>query len=174
MEDAFQIFEQDCDKLYSVNTRRATSLDSFVLSSLSTDVQRLHAEHYPDIFKIPEREDFAVSFFEEMLADPAVWIFIAEEEGRAVGCIVCKLVERPENPFTVPMRYLLVDQITVRPDAGRKGVGDALMKQAESLAGQLDVQRVQLDSWGFNLNAHAFFEHMGYQKFNFRFWKWLE
>jgi GNAT superfamily N-acetyltransferase len=157
-----------------MNTRRATPSDSRVLSSLSRDVQSLHAEHHPGIFKMPENDDFATSFFDEMLADPSVSVFIAEEDGDAVGCIVCKLVERPENPFTFAARMLFVDQISVLPSARGKGVGAALMQRAEMLAKELNVQRIQLDSWDFNLNAHEFFEHMGFQKFNFRFWKYLQ
>jgi GNAT superfamily N-acetyltransferase len=135
------------------------------------DVQRLHAEHYPDIFKMPQNDDFAASFFEEMLVDPAISIFIAEENEEAVGYIFCKLIEQPENAFTVAMRLLLVEHISVRPAARGKGVGTALIKQAEILAKGLAVQRIQLDSWDFNTNAHSFFERLGFQKFNFRFWR---
>jgi GNAT superfamily N-acetyltransferase len=156
-----------------MNTRPAVSADSFTLSSLSQDVQRLHAEHHPGIFKLPESEDYAVPFFDELLADQAVKIFIAEEEGKAVGYIVCKLVERQENPFIHAMRALLIDQISVRPEVQGKGAGRALMEQAELLARDLQVNRIHLDSWDFNLGAHAFFERMGYQKFDFRFWKYL-
>jgi GNAT superfamily N-acetyltransferase len=156
-----------------MNIRLATPSDSALLSSLSVDVQSLHAEHYPNVFKTPDSDDFARSFFDEMLADPSVSIFIAEGDGNPVGCIVCKLVERPENPFAFAARILLIDQVSVLPSARGRGVGAALMKRAEELAKELDVQRIQLDSWGFNLNAHAFFEHLGFQKFNFRFWKYF-
>ena len=153
--------------------RRAILQDSLLLSSLCADVQRLHAEHYPHIFKTPKAEDFAISFFDELLADPAASIFIAEEDGQAIGYVVCKLVERPENPFTFASRHLLVDQISVRPSARRQGTGAALMKQAEALAQELGAARIQLDSWDFNLEAHAFFERLGFRKFNYRFWKSL-
>jgi GNAT superfamily N-acetyltransferase len=156
-----------------MNIRRATREDSFLLSSLTRDVQSLHAQHHAKIFKTPDADDFAVPFFEEMLSDPAVTIFIAEDRGNAVGDIVCKLVERPENPFTFAARILLVDQISVRPEARRKGIGAALLEQAESLARELEAERIVLDSWDFNLGAHTFFERMGFQKFNFRFWKHL-
>jgi GNAT superfamily N-acetyltransferase len=154
-----------------VDIRHATSSDSLILSSLCGDVQRLHSEHYPDIFKMPQNHDFAVSFFDEMLADPAVSIFIAEENREAIGYIFCKLIERPESPFTFAMRSLLVEHISVRPAARGKGVGTALMKQAEILAKALAVQRIQLDSWDFNADAHSFFERLGFQRFNFRFWR---
>jgi len=151
--------------------RQAVALDNLILSSLCVDVQSLHVKHHPDFFKTPTSDDFAASFFDEMLADPAVSIFIAEENGQALGYVLCKLIERLENPFTFAMRYLLVDQISVRPAAQGKGVGKTLIKRAVVLALDLNVQRIQLDSWGFNVEAHAFFEKMGFEKFNHRFWK---
>ncbi|MBC7877637.1 MAG: GNAT family N-acetyltransferase [Anaerolineales bacterium] len=153
-----------------MNIRIATSQDSLLLSSLCQDVQRLHAKHHPDIFKIPATEDFAVAFFDEMLADKNVAVFIAEENGQAVGYILCKLIERPESPFTLPVRYVLIDQISVRPLEQGGGIGTALMKSAESHAKELGVDKIQLDSWDFNTKAHVFFEDMGFDKFNFRFW----
>ena len=151
--------------------RQAVSADSLLLSSLCLGVQSLHAKHHPDLFKMPKSNDFAVSFFDEKLADPATGIFIAEENGQALGYVLCKLIERPENLFKFAMRYLDVDQISVRPTAQGQGIGVALIKQAEALARKSNVQRIHLDSWGFNTGAHAFFEKMGFEKFNHRFWK---
>jgi len=108
-----------------------------------------------------------------MLAEPGTSVFIAEENGQALGYVLCKLIDRSENPFTFAMRYLLVDQISVRSTAQGIGVGKALTKQAEALAKELNLQRIQLDSWGFNTEAHVFFEKMGFEKFNHRFWKSL-
>jgi GNAT superfamily N-acetyltransferase len=157
----------------NMDVRKATPNDSLLLSTLCKDVQGLHARGYPDIFKPPQSDDFAVSFFEEMQVDPAISIFIAEENGEAFGYILCKLIEHPENPITFARRYLLVDQISVRPAAQGRGVGTALIQQAELLAKELGVQRIQLDSWDFNIKAHGFFERLGFQKFIFRFWRHL-
>jgi GNAT superfamily N-acetyltransferase len=156
-----------------MDVRRAVSADALLLSSLCAEVQRLHAEHHPDVFQMPQGEDFAASFFEEMLADANVQIFIAEEGGEAAGYILCKLVERPVSPFTFALRSLLVDQIGVREAARRHGVGMALLQQADMLAREWGVKRIQLDSWEFNVNAHAFFEHVGFRRFMFRFWRQL-
>ena len=154
-----------------MNIRRATVQDSLRLSSLCMDVQNLHAKYQSDIFKMPQTDDFAISFFDEVLADSATTIFIAERDGEPHGYVLCKLIERQENPFTFAMRYLLVDQISVRPAEQGKGVGAALLKQAEVLAKELNVSRIQLDSWGFNTEAHRFFEKMGFEKSNHRFWR---
>ena len=154
-----------------MKVRQAVSSDGLLLSSLSMDVQRLHAEHHPRFFKIPQSEDFAISFFNTLLTDDLFRIYIAEEDGEALGYIVCKLMERTDNPFIFAMRYLLIDQISVRPQARGRGVGRALMEQAEVRAKELGIEKLQLDSWDFNINAHVFFEGMGYTKFNHRFWK---
>lgn len=157
-----------------MNIRKAVLADKLTLSALCVDVQRLHAENHPGIFKIPKNTDFAAVFFEDMLADPQVVVYVAEENGQALGYILCKLMERAENPFTYTMRYLLIDQISVRPEAHRKGVGAALIERAVTLAGELDLPHIQLDSWGFNTNAHVFFEKLGFEKFNHRFWRNLK
>ena len=154
-----------------MNIRQAIPSDSLLLSSLCRDVQSLHAEHHPDVFKIPREEDFAKAFFDEILADSTARVFIFEKNGQTLGYIQCKLIERPESPFTFALRYLYIDQIGVRPEARGQGVGAALIKQAERFAKELDVQRIQLDSWAFNTRAHAFFEGLGFQRFLFRFWQ---
>jgi hypothetical protein len=66
-----------------INIRQATANHSHLLSSLCVDVQRLHIRHQPHIFKPPINADFAVSYFDEMLAAPGATIFIAEEDGEA-------------------------------------------------------------------------------------------
>ena len=154
-----------------MNIRQATPADSSLLSSLCMDVQRLHAEHHPRIFKMPQSADFASAFFDEMLTDSEKTIYIAEEDAQVLGYIFCKLIEREESPFTYPNRFLHIDQISVRPNAQGRGAGTALMDQVEKLARELGVSKIQLDSWDFNISAHTFFEGLGFEKFNYRFWR---
>lgn len=153
--------------------RKAIATDSLLLSLLCVDVQRLHAENHPEIFKLPQSDDFATSFFDEMLADPTTRIYIAEEEQRAIGYIFCKLFERPEGPFTYASRFLQIEHISVRPEAQQNGVGTALLKQVEKLARELGVTKIQLNSWDFNTKAHTFFERYGFAKIEHRFWRYL-
>ncbi len=82
--------------------RKAIATDARLLSSLCVDVQSLHAEHYPDIFKVPLQDDFAASFFDGMLADSTISIFIADEDGQALGYVLCKIIDRPEMYSPIP------------------------------------------------------------------------
>jgi ribosomal protein S18 acetylase RimI-like enzyme len=151
--------------------RSATPKDSLTLSTLCRDVQSLHAEHHPQVFKMPQSDDFAVAFFDEILTSPEFTAYLAEQDGRPLGYILCRWVDRPENDFTYENRFLLIDQISVHPDAQHRGIGTALLRQAEDLARELGGAKLQLDSWDFNLEAHACFEKFGFEKFNYRFWK---
>ena len=154
-----------------MNIRKATSVDTLLLSTLCVDVQKLHAQSHPDLFKTPQSPDFAVPFFEEILQEDTMYIYIAEENGQALGYIFFKIVERDENPFLFARRFLMIDQISVRPGAQGQGVGKALMQQVENTARDLEIKSIQLGSWDFNTNAHGFFERMGYAKRYFEFWK---
>jgi len=138
------------------------------------DVQKLHAQNNPDLFKTPQSPDFAVSFFEKMLQEDTKYIYIAEENEQALGYIFFKVVERDENPFLFARRYILIDQISVRPEAQGQGVGKALIQQVEIIARELGITLIELGSWDFNTSAHGFFEKMGYSKRYFELWKMID
>jgi len=150
--------------------RPAARLDALLLSRLNVHVQRLHAEAYPDLFVFPDQDDFALVFYEMILDDPAVYIFIAESP-QPVGYIICRVVHGEGNPFMFARSYLYVDQITVEPGEQGKGIGKALMEHADRLAQEEGLPMIQLNSWAFNQDAHHFFFAQGYEIYNVRMWK---
>ncbi|HAV75787.1 MAG TPA: hypothetical protein DCX53_00370 [Anaerolineae bacterium] len=154
-----------------MNIRKAISTDALLLSSLCMDVQRLHAVAHPEYFKVPQTEDFAEIFFETILGLDTSYIFIAEDKDDALGYVFSNLVEKPENPFIFTHRYLMIEQISVRPHVQRHGIGASLIREVEVAARDLGVKRIELGSWDFNLNAHRFFTRMGYEKQHYKFGK---
>ena len=162
------------DKIGTMNIRKATPDDSLILSNLCMDVQKLHSDAHPEVFKSPQSEDFAKDFFEKILINDTSFVFIAEENEEALGYVFCNLVERPESAILFARRHLMIEQISVRPQAQGRGVGSKLMNQVEATAREMNVPMVQLGSWDFNANAHGFFERLGYEKWHFQFWKKLE
>jgi len=150
--------------------RTAAKQDAPVLSRLNVYVQQLHAEAYPDLFKPPEQDDFALSFFEMVLDDPAFHIFLAEDP-QPVGYVICRVGHSPDNPLMFARSYLYIDQISVEPDHQGKGIGRALMDRANQLAKDEGLPAIYLNSWSFNEAAHTFFHAMGYEIYNVRMWK---
>jgi len=150
--------------------RTAAKQDARLLSRLCVHVQRLHAEAYPDLFKPPEQDDFALSFFEMVLDDPAIYIYIAEDP-QPVGYLMCQVVNTTGNPFMFARSFLQIGHISVEPDHQGKGAGKMVMERADQLAAEHAFSMVSLTSWSFNQDAHAFFQARGYKTFNLQMWK---
>lgn len=72
------------------------------------------------------------------------------------------LVRAPDAPALVPRRYLLVNTLAVREDRRRSGVGRSLMVSAQSWGRGRGATEVELNVWGFNRGAIAFYEALGY------------
>jgi ribosomal protein S18 acetylase RimI-like enzyme len=143
--------------------RRAGRDDAELLARLVEPVHTLHVEAHPDFFKPYAFTPELVGDYRERLADPSCYIFIAEADGEAVGYVAAEVLERPDNPYTYAMRFILVDQISVSPAWRSQGYGEALMRRVSELARSLGIGRVSLNVWGFNPRAIAFYERLGFR-----------
>lgn len=152
----------------TVNIRRATALDARLLAALNETIHMMHVEARPDFFKPYDRSDALVNWYLERLAQPESHLYIAFADGEAVGCMVTKVVERPENVFANALRTLHIDQITINPEHQGKGYGKALLQQAHELARELHIRRVVLEVWAFNNHAIEFYERQGFQPYIYR------
>ncbi len=153
-----------------MNIRRATHQDANTLSDLNTDVQKLHADAYPRLFKPVSSNPFPPSFFEELLAQPEHVFFIAEEDGIPIGYIYMEIRHSPETSYRFALETIHIHHISVRPGRRRKGYGEELMEAAISLAREKNIQLITLDVWSFNTGAQAFFARQGFTVYNQRMW----
>ena len=145
--------------------RRATLADAELLAVLNKDVQQIHADAYPNVFRQPDNFDEVVADFRtRILADVDGYVFIVEVEQQAVGCVYAKVVTRPENAYTYAQKLMLVDQISVKPDFQNKGYGHKLMQAVRDEALARGIYRVQLDTYEFNSNAQQFYAKMGFER----------
>lgn len=150
--------------------RKATLEDAESLSALNVDVQKIHADALPKIFKQPSNDLFAVDFMRERLTELFNYFFIASENGKDVGYIYARIIDRPENPFTFAWKYLYIDQFSVSPEFQRKGCGKLLLSEIYKLARENRIETIALDTWSFNEQALAFFRKQGFATFNQRMW----
>jgi ribosomal protein S18 acetylase RimI-like enzyme len=150
--------------------RRATPEDAHVLAALNLDVQQIHVEALPHLFKQPATEAFSASFMAERLADPSSYFFIAHVDGWDVGYVSARVVHQPENAFMQARTYLYIDQISVRPDYQGQGYGQRLIQEVRALARREGIDTIALDVWSFNEKARTFFAEQGFVTFNERMW----
>lgn len=155
-----------------INIRKAQLEDASLLAELNATVQGLHAQAYPTRFQVPNPKDpVLISLYEEKLQEETTHIYIAEDEGQAIGHIVCQHSQREANPYTLAFDSLRIDEITVNESHQGKGVGYALMQTAESLAHELKVQQLSLGVWAFNEKAIEFYKRLGFDIASMTMWK---
>jgi len=87
------------------------------------------------------------------LMQPGAQAFVAEEAGQAVGFV---LVEQ----FGADQGHVIT--LDVRADCRRRGVGTALLAEAEQWLAKRGVRRVYLETAVDNQAGIAFWEHAGY------------
>jgi diamine N-acetyltransferase len=142
-----------------MNVRVAHARDAPTIARLGASIQRMHHERRPDWFR-PVDDDASVELYLELLADPAVTVYLAEDAD-AVGFVVVKVHQRPDSALGVGQTILELDQIGVAPTARRLGVGRELMNAVRERANEVSAQRIILTTWEFNVDAHRFFESEG-------------
>jgi ribosomal protein S18 acetylase RimI-like enzyme len=145
--------------------RPATEADAALLTALNGAVQAVHAALLPDEFRRTADTDCAVAFFGALLGRPEQLFRIAEWEGAAAGYLWAELQERPETPFTFARPRLYIHHLSVNADRRRRGVGAALLREAERCAALAGSLEIALDTWSLNAPATAFFAARGYEPF---------
>jgi len=73
----------------------------------------------------------------------------------------------------VPRRFLVIDNIVVRKDSRRQGVGRLLLERAEQWALARGADMVELNVWEFNTGARLFYQALGYETASRKMWKQL-
>lgn len=151
----------------ALRIRVATLEDAALLAELNRPVQDLHVRHEGHLYLPTNPLDVEI-FYHEVLARGEMKALVAEDEQGAWGLLLYKLVERPASPFRRAIRQLYVDQLSVRPEARRRGVGRALMEVVHAEAEALGGLDVELDVRAFNAEAIGFYEALGYQPVGLR------
>jgi GNAT superfamily N-acetyltransferase len=154
--------------------RLATMADVEIISALNVDVQNVHAEALPHIFKHVSDPCFAVPYITEQLDDPNNYFYIANIDGEDAGYIFAHVVRRPENAYMHPWNFVYINQISVKPAHQRQGCGAALIQAVRELAREQEITTVALDTWFFNEKAQAFFARQGFVMFNQRMWMQID
>jgi len=150
-----------------VTVRLATMDDAALIARQTADLQRLHYEALPHLFRAPHDDLFPPERLYALLKDANAIIAVADWEGDAVGHLYAQV-----TPGGSSSRHreiaLYIHQIGVREDMRGKGAGTALIGFIEERAQALGAHSIGLDHWAFNTPARGFFEARGYQPSNIR------
>lgn len=140
--------------------RLATERDKAAINELRRQVNDLHVQGRPDIFKPgfgPEIRDHVDMYLRQENGYAAV----AEIGGRVAGMVMVDYIDRPEGPYSLARHFVHIAEICVHASFRRQGVGRALMDFVKSDARHKGYPRIELDVWAFN-DALAFYESEGF------------
>lgn len=139
--------------------------DHVLLAGLNEEVQSLHHNLYPEVFKPYNREEIT-KFFLSALPDINTKVFVAVESDKPIAFILLMVKNINENPYMHERRFVLIDQIAVLNSHRGNGVGKLLLEKAFTFAGSSGIKRVELNHWTLNESAGKFFKKNGFSYFN--------
>jgi diamine N-acetyltransferase len=164
----------DGDAGARVVVREATPRDFKAISGLFEEVDSVHREHLPDLFRRAQGSPREESFINGLIRSPDAGVFLAEVGARVVGLVVAILRRTPDFPILVPLHYAMIDTIVVTESARGRGIGHALMAYAEAWARSQGVDRIELNVFTFNEAALSFYQGMNYSILSCRMMKHLD
>ena len=135
--------------------------DYEAVCSLLDELDRLHWQSLPWLFRAPPSPPRDLAFFSKLLADPNSIVFVARADA-VIGVAIALLKSAPEFNVFIPQRWGVIDNISVASSWQRKGVGAALAHAVEKWAQTQGAKWVELGVYDFNENARTFYERLGY------------
>lgn len=166
--DALEI---DVEELLGIKKSRKTSLNCKVFSFESEEnkvvIREMEKKDCPAVASIwrealdvPTTDDDLKKTYEKMRGDDRYHTLIAEVGGEVVGLVATVFSYAVGHPNG----YVKINGLGVRQEYRRGGIGKALLEAAERVAIDSGAPYIGLASGFAREEAHAFYEHNGYQK----------
>ena len=143
-----------------MDIRQVNRNDVTQVIPLLYEVAKLHIEKRPDVFKIKTLEEIK-SNLEETIQDESNIILIAEDKQIVVGVIICKVREINNHTNLKNAKVLWINEICVKQEYRRNGIGHFLIKNAKEIAKANNCLRLELNCWELNEEAMKFYENQG-------------
>ncbi len=149
--------------------RFAEEKDLVIINELRKQVNDIHVEGRPDVFKAgfgTEIRDFAKVILDGENSD----IIIAERNGIICGMVCVDYVNKPETPYSKARRFYHVQEIAVDVNHRRQGVAKELLEFMIADAKKRKLGKIELDVWEFNDSAIEFYQAVGFRQMR----RWME
>ena len=141
--------------------RRAEKKDIPAIMDLLVQVDMVHHNGRPDIFKGPTTK-YDEKQLEEIIADDEKPVFVYVDEFENVnGHAFCIHMQAKEHRVLTDIKTLYIDDICVDEKARGSHIGKALYEHVLSYAKEKEFYNITLNVWACNPGAIKFYESMG-------------
>ena len=144
----------------SNTVRRAEDRDIPAIMGLLKQVNQIHYDGRPDLFKLSTK--YTENELRTIMDNDQTPVFVCtDSDGRALGHGFCVL-QRPENTRLLrDILTLYIDDICVDETARGQHVGRMIYEQIIAYARQCGCYNVTLNVWSCNPGAMKFYENLG-------------
>lgn len=143
-----------------MSIRRAEEKDIEGIIKLLYQVNQVHADGRPDLFKsggIKYTEDE----LKEIISDRTRPVFVYDEDEIILGYAFIWYEQTKESTSTYAVKSMYIDDLCVDETARGKSVGKQLFEFLKEEAKREACDRITLHVWECNPNAYGFYEHLG-------------
>ena len=142
--------------------RVAAPADLAAVCALAEDLAALHHAAWPTVFAPASGGARDAAYWRDSLDGPNRTAYVAETDGAVVGFITLGVVSEAHTLFQ-PLRHARVNSVCVAAGMRGRGIGRALMAQAEHWALTQGASELRLVVWDFNRAALQLYEELGYE-----------
>ena len=135
------------------------------VNELRRQVNALHVAGRPAHFRPGFGEALRNHLFAQFDDPDRFGVLVALVGGEIAGFATVQYVHRPEGPYTLPLDFYHVEEFGVDAAHRRRGMATALVDYMHRDARERGFQRLDLDVWGFNDDALAFYEAVGFSTY---------
>ena len=139
--------------------RRARIGDTAAVMELLSQVNRVHYEGRPDLFKLGTK--YTPQELADIFADDQRPVFVYESDGRVLGYAFCVLQQHIGSHLMTDIKTLYIDDLCVDEAARGSHIGTQLYEHVLSFAREKGCYNVTLNVWAFNESALAFYQKRG-------------
>ena len=142
----------------NINIRKAAAGDYTSVLQIMNQVQKLHVEWRPDIYR-PNDEILPKDFFTERVS--AEEVYVAESEGEIIG--VMEITFRHiETPAHVTRDVIFIDSMAVDEAYRGQGAGHAFFEKVKEVAREKNLDGIELQVNAKNKLAYEMYEKYGF------------
>ena len=141
-----------------IQIRNAKSDDYQTVDTIMKQVQQLHIDWRPDIYKYCETV-LPIEIFEQAVRDET--FYVAEYEGTIAGVLFIAY-RHIENPLQVTRNIIFVDSMAVDEKYRGKGIGHAFFGFLRALKSQKGFDGIELQVNAKNKAAYKIYSDYGF------------
>jgi len=155
---------RESQMLVSPIIRPASSDEHEVLRDLFLELDEFHRRERPGIFRRPVGPQRSAEFLDATIRGPDSTILVAEDPAkRLLGLVTLFVRMIPASIVRDERRFVELDNLVVRADARRQGVGRLLVAAAAAWSASIDVPTIELSVWSFNTCGKSLYHAAGFE-----------